>query len=437
MGNQNITKFPRYERYKDSGVIEIDQIPLSWKINRLGNILSSKTVKGGDDLPLLSITREKGVILRDLDNLDSNHNYIPDDLSNYKVIQMGEFGMNKMKAWQGSYGVSLHSGIVSPAYYIFEFRKYFDKSFFHYAIRSSFYIGLFYRASDGVRIGQWDLSQTRMKEIPFIYPSEIKEQTAIAQFIDHKTAQIDRAIAIKEEQIKLLNERKQIMIQEAVTKGLDPTVPMKDSGVEWIGEIPEHWEVRALKYVARINQNSLDEATNKNLEIEYVDIGSVSYAYGIEKTEKYLFANAPSRARRIAKKGDTIVSTVRTYLKSIDYIDSTKEKYIFSTGFAVISPKTSIHSEYLTSFVGSLSFTNQVDTASTGISYPAINSTRLSNLWVVVPSRTEQEEIVTSIKIESESFNRGILVYQNQIKVLKEYKTTLINEAVTGKIKVN
>ena len=164
-------KIERYVEYKDSGFTWIGEIPKYWKSERLASILDNTAARNRIDLPLLSITREKGVILRDLDNEEENHNFIPDDLSNYKVLRKGQFGMNKMKAWQGSYGISEHEGIVSPAYFIFQLRNDIDSRYFHLAIRSRLYVSFFGCASDGVRVGQWDLSRDRMTvvEVPNKY----------------------------------------------------------------------------------------------------------------------------------------------------------------------------------------------------------------------------------------------------------------------------
>ncbi|MCQ8213755.1 restriction endonuclease subunit S [Cetobacterium somerae] len=167
---------------KDSGDEWLGQIPIHWEISKLKQILSPISIKDKTHLPLLSITREKGIILRDIENMEENHNFIPDDLSGYKMIEKGQFGMNKMKAWQGSYGISEYTGIVSPAYYIFKLIKDINPEFFHLAIRSKIYVPFFGKASDGVRIGQWDLSKSRMKEIPFIIPP-LEEQERIISYI--------------------------------------------------------------------------------------------------------------------------------------------------------------------------------------------------------------------------------------------------------------
>ena len=425
----------KYEHYKNSGVDWLGEIPEHWELSRLGILLNPISTNNRADLSLLSITRERGVILRDLENEDANHNFIPDDLSNYKVLLKGQFGMNKMKAWQGSYGISDFDGIVSPAYFIFNLDKKMTPKYFHLAIRSKLYVSFFGSASDGVRIGQWDLSKERMKQVPFLIPS-LKEQTDIAEFLDDKTAKINQAIVIKQKQIELLKERRQILIHKAVTRGLDENVKLKDSGVEWIGEIPEHWEVKRLKDVCSINLNSLPENTSKTFEFKYVDIGSVSLENGINNIEEFTFKNAPSRARRIAKAGDTVISTVRTYLKAIDFIDEVKSNYIYSTGFAVLQPKKFMYPELLGNFVRSDAFTEQVTVNSKGMSYPAINSTDIGRLTVVHCGFEEQKEIVKYIETATSKIATAISLKEQEIEKLKEYKMSLIDGVVMGKVRV-
>ncbi|MEQ5149555.1 restriction endonuclease subunit S [Providencia stuartii] len=210
---------------KDSGVDWIGKIPAHWNLVKLGSCLSPVSVKNSPELPLLSITREQGVIERDVDDQESNHNFIPDDLSGYKKLEKGQFGMNKMKAWQGSYGVSKFTGIVSPAYFVFDFTKAINPEFFNWAIRSKLYVSFFGSASDGVRIGQWDLSKARMKVIPFVLPSE-EEQLLIAKHLDEKLEQVDVAIKIKLQQIERLREYRSSLINSAVTGKIKITPEM-------------------------------------------------------------------------------------------------------------------------------------------------------------------------------------------------------------------
>ena len=203
-------------KMKHSGVEWIGEIPEGYTITKLGLCLKPVSIKNQPELPLLSITRELGVIVRDTEDQEANHNFIPDDLSGYKVIKAGQFGMNKMKAWQGSYGVSKFDGIVSPAYYVFDLISDINPDFFHLAIRSKIYVPFFAAASDGVRIGQWDLNKSRMKEIPLVIPP-IEEQLKAIVFIENQSEKIERAIAKQELQIEKLKELKSTLIDSAVT----------------------------------------------------------------------------------------------------------------------------------------------------------------------------------------------------------------------------
>ncbi len=206
-------------KMKQSGVEWIGDIPDTWTIIPLRQLLSPVSVKNRPDLPLLSVVREKGVIVRDIENREENHNFIPDDLSGYKVVKNGQFVMNKMKAWQGSYGVSKYEGIVSPAYYIFDLN--FDNiDYFHYAIRSKVYVNFFAQSSDGIRVGQWDLSLQKMKEIPFIIPTK-EEQKEIVEYIPKVFKSIEKAIEDIEQEIKLVEEYKTALISNIVTGKLD------------------------------------------------------------------------------------------------------------------------------------------------------------------------------------------------------------------------
>ena len=204
---------------KPSGIHWLGDIPQHWEVRKLRQLLSRVTERNRPDLPLLSVVREKGVIERDTEDRDGNHNFIPEDLSNYKVVRCGQFAMNKMKAWQGSYGVSQFDGIVSPAYFVFDLREV-SGAFFHTAIRSKAYVPFFTQASDGVRVGQWDLAESRMKEISFFFPSAT-EQLAIVESVTGATTGISVAISRLEREIELLREYRTRLVADVVTGKLD------------------------------------------------------------------------------------------------------------------------------------------------------------------------------------------------------------------------
>ncbi|MDF2903180.1 MAG: restriction endonuclease subunit [Bacillus sp. (in: firmicutes)] len=204
---------------KYSGVDWLGNIPSHWSTIALRQLLSPISIKNKSELPLLSVFREQGVIIRDVDDKESNHNFIPDDLSGYKVVEKGQFAMNKMKAWQGSYGISPYTGIVSPAYYIFNVN--FDNlEYFHYAIRSKVYVNFFAQASDGIRVGQWDLSLQKMKGIPFIVPP-LEEQKEIIAYIPKAIKRFENGIEKFQREVELLIEYKTSLISSIVTGKVD------------------------------------------------------------------------------------------------------------------------------------------------------------------------------------------------------------------------
>ncbi len=204
---------------KDSGVKWLGDIPAHWNVTKLRQILHPVSEKNHPEFPLLSVVREQGVILRDVEDKEANHNFIPDDLSGYKVVRKGQFAMNKMKAWQGSYGVSDYTGIVSPAYFIFDI-AFENLEYFHYAIRSKVYVNFFAQASDGIRVGQWDLQMDKMKEIPFIVPPA-DEQIAIVKYIKKALPRYDAAIEKLTEEVAVLEEYKNKIIADTVTGKID------------------------------------------------------------------------------------------------------------------------------------------------------------------------------------------------------------------------
>jgi type I restriction enzyme S subunit len=415
----------KYEHYKNSGVEWLGEIPEHWEVSRLGTLLNPISTNNRTDLPLLSITREKGVILRDLDSEGENHNFIPDDLSNYKMIRKGQFGMNKMKAWQGSYGISDYDGIVSPAYFIFDLDSKIEPKYFHTSIRSKLYISFYGSASDGVRIGQWDLSKPRMKQIPFLIPPKL-EQTAIANFLDDKTTKIDQAIAIKQKQIELLKERRQILIHKAVTRGLNDKVKLKDSGVSWIGKIPEHWEVKRLKYVANLVS---DKMLSKGNPLNYIGMENIE-----SWTGNYIATNSETEGlANYFKQGDILFGKLRPYLAKV-YL--AKDEGICTTEFLVYRNNKEIFNWYLHLLMLSFEFINLVDSSTYGSKMPRANSDFIGNQLIPIPPKEEQTEIAEFIETATTKIATAISLKEQEIDKLKEYKMSLIDGVVTGKVKV-
>lgn len=206
---------------KDSGIPWLGKIPEHWTLRPLRTLMRRNEVRGFPKLTLLSVVREKGIIVRNTESKEENHNFIPDDLSKYKLVRKGQFVINKMKAWQGSYGISDYEGIVSPAYFVYSMdNSSLLPAFFHTAIRSMAYIPFFSRYSDGVRIGQWDLDEAEMKKITFYCPP-LPEQSAIVAYLDKKCAAIDELISRHGQIVEKLRELKASTIAHVVTGKVD------------------------------------------------------------------------------------------------------------------------------------------------------------------------------------------------------------------------
>lgn len=270
----------------------------------------------------------------------------------------------------------------------------------------------------------------------FVPLPSLPEQTAIVAFLDRETTRIDSLIEKKERQIELLREKRGALINHTVTKGLDPSAPMKESGVEWVDMVPKHWICKKIKYITTINSKSLGEDTSPDYELKYVDIGNVDLVEGIIRVEDYTFDEAPSRARRIVQNGDIIISTVRTYLKAITAIFEPEPNLIVSTGFAVVRPNTNLDSKFSYYTFTASYFVENVVANSNGVSYPAINASRIGDMKIPIPPLTEQKSIAIFLAHETHKINSLIKMIGTSIENLHEFRSALISAAVTGKIDV-
>ncbi|MGP8024769.1 MAG: restriction endonuclease subunit S [Methanobacterium sp.] len=422
--------YKKYPEYKDSELEWIGKIPIQWEIKRIADVYGYRNEKVSDkDFMPLSVTKQ-GIVSQ----LENAAKTIHGD--DRKRVEISDFVINSRSDRKGSCGVSKYKGSVSLICHVLESRnKNFYGQYSHFLFRSELFSQEFYKWGRGIVDDLWSTRWSEMKKIMIPLPP-YKEQEAIANFLFVYTKNIDGLIQKNIEYIDLLKEKRIGLISHVVNKGLNTDVDMKDSGVEWVGKIPNHWKVQKLKYTVKVNQNSLNEKTDPNLELNYLDISNVSRFGKILSTEAILFKNAPSRAKRIPKKNDVIISTVRTYLKAIAYLDKIPNNLIVSTGFAVLEAQKEINPRFLFYIVNSEPFISKVITESKGVAYPAINSTELMDLIIFYPKLEEQIEIANYLDNESLKIVSLIKKVQKQIELLKEYKISLISYTVTGKIDI-
>ena len=413
------------------------EVPEGWKARKLRNILKRTNERNRPDWPLLSVVRERGVILRDTENDEENHNFIPDDLTNYRVVRKGQFAMNKMKAWQGSYGISPMDGIVSPAYFVFDVRSV-DNGYFHRAIRSRAYIPFFQQASDGVRIGQWDLSPEQMREIPFLIPPA-DEQAAIVRFLDHADEQIQRYIAAKERLIALLDEERQALVHQAVTRGLDPGVRFKPSGLEWLGDVPEHWEVVPFKRRVGFQEGpGIMAADFRESGVPLLRISCLRGPVATLDGCNYLDPDVVhARWSHFAiKEGDYLLSASAS-TGAVSLATSKVANCVPYTGIIRLwsaSPRTVM--PYVRLFLSSRLFLDQVDSEKAGVAISHFGPTHLSRMVMTLPPEPEQQAIVEYIDRATEGIDIAITRALRQIDLMNEYRTRLIADVVTGQLDV-
>lgn len=216
-----------------------------------------------------------------------------------------------------------------------------------------------------------------------------------------------------------------------MTHDLQPYPAYRDSGVPWLGHVPKHWETRPLKRWVKMNAGVLPETTAPDLEFLYLDIGSVGTGVLSRPPQRLRFGGAPSRARRVVRSGDTIISTVRTYLKAVYFIEEQESLLVCSTGFAVLTPSLGTIPKFVSYLVRSEPFTNQLTAASVGIAYPAIAESCLGSFYVAIPGSTEQAAIVRFLDHADRRIRRLIRAKQKLIRLLEEEKQAILHRAVT------
>jgi len=447
-----------YDKYKDSGIEWLGEIPEHWEVKKLkhfGYIYPGLSGKKGDDfskhqfpggkkfIPFTTIsnqfqiTKSKFQYVR-VDERKFQHQVQKNDLlflmSSETIEDIGKSSVFLLE--ERPYLNSFCKGFRIELFNL-------NSIFSNYLLNSRTYRKYFELYGRGfTRI---NIKQEFISGIPFGVPP-LPEQQAIAAFLDHKCGKIDEAVRIKQQQIEKLKELRQITIHNAVTKGINPEAEMKDSGIDWIGEIPKHWEVKRLKYVFNLGKGLT--ITKENLQdsgIFCVSYGEIHSKYGFEVNpsqhvlkrvdESYLSKNTESLLRR----GDFVFADTSEDIDgsgNFTYLSS--EEQVFAGYHTVIARPTvnNIISRFLAYEFDSVNFRNQVRTRVKGVKVYSITQSILKDLSVWLPPDLEQQQIATYLDAQTSKIDKAIALKTEQIAKLNEYKQSLINDVVTGKIKV-
>ena len=334
-----------------------------------------------------------------------------------------------MKAWQGSYAVSEFNGIVSPAYYTCKLRGV-EKEFFSIAIRSKAYVPFFTQYSKGIRVGQWDLNPNALKTIPFFLPP-LAEQKKIVSYLEGKTSKIDAYVAEKEKEILLLQELKQKTIADAVTKGLNPDVKMKDSGISWIGEIPEHWF--QYRFATLFKEKSICNYVNEELLSVYLDRGVIKFS---EDNSRRTNPTSKDLSKyQLVDIGDFVLNNQQAWRGSVGV---SKYRGIISPAYFIFSMSPKIDRVFANYLLRSTSYVAYYFVCSKGIGSIQRNLDwgALKQKKIAVPRIGEQRAIVAYIEEKCQKIDTLMSELLAEIDNMKEYKQRLIADCVTGQVNV-
>ena len=397
--------------------------------------INERSIDGSGDL--LSVSQYTGVTKRSDGVEDGDQLTNAASLEGYKQVKRGDLVTNIMLAWNGSLGFSPFAGITSPAYSIYRLKENYSTQFFHYLLRTDRYKSEYKRNSTGVVESRLRLYTDDFFAMSSLVPP-IEEQTAIATFLDRKTALIDRAIAQKERLIELLRERQQILIQQAVTRGLDPNVELKDSGVEWLGEVPRHWEVIRLK-------NHIDLLTGFPFESKkYVEEG-VKLARGINVKEgKFNWDDLrcwpnidPYLEKFRLRTGDVLIAMDGSKVgKNFTIVKTEDLPVLLLQRVARLRTSTNLSSEFLYWNIANKSFLEYINTAKTDPMVPHISPANINDFTLALPPIEEQLYISSHINHASDKMKNTVRLQKRQITKLREFRATLVDAAVTGKVRV-
>ncbi len=432
MERENII-LKRYDAYKDSGVEWLGEIPSHWGVlPGLSFIYENKDRnKGMIRNTVLSLSygniRVKGE--------DELTGLVPESFETYQFVNKGDLIFrptdlqNDMVSLRSS--ISEFDGIITNAYLNLRFTSKANPKYFHYFFRAIDNNKIIYGLGSGLR---QNISYLDFRRFNFPFPP-FPEQTAIASFLDRKTALIDQAITIKQQQIELLKERRQILIHKAVTRGLNPTIKMKDSGVEWIGEIPEGWEVKRLKNATKIFRGKFTHRPRNDERLydgkyPFFQTGDVARAGKYLSDYKQTLNDFGLRVSTLFPKG-TIVITIAANIGDISILDIDA---CFPDSIVGFEPMDFIERDFLYSSL--LIMKEQFMSSTIKNTQMNLNVDRLGTNSIVIPSINEQNQILEYIETVTTKIATAISLKEKEIEGLKEYKATLINGAVTGKVKV-
>ena len=426
-----------YPAYKDTGIEWLGQIPAHWEVHTFRQI--ARAVKGSQPQKLYleheaPPEAKPYLTMEYLRAPQGNAKFYCVPVDGDVVANAGDILLLWDGANAGEFFVA-KEGVVSSTAALLQVAHCHTRYLYFVLKQCEPLLRAF---STGMGIPHVDGRTLRQMPIPL---PPLAEQAAIVRYLDFVDGRIRRYTHAQQRVIDRLTEYKQAVIHQAVTGKIDvrtgaPYPAYKDTGIEWLGQVPKHWELKPLKHWVRMNARTLPETTPADYEFRYIDIGTVGTGYLLKEPQVMRFGEAPSRARRVVQAGDTIISTVRTYLKAVYYVDGDPDALVCSTGFAVLTPRQGTHPKFVSYLVQSDSFANCVSAESVGTAYPAITEGQLGRFYVAIPPLAEQAAIVQYLDEQTARLDAVIAAVQRRLALVGEYRARLIADVVTGKLDV-
>lgn len=439
--------FPEYPECKHSGFEWLGKIPSHWRPDKFRYVFVESGEKIDKEVvgEMLSVSGYRGIEVKTYD--DENKRRTNDELQGYRIVRPGQLVVNTMWLNYAGLGVSDHKGHVSPAYRSYWIAIDVDLRFIHHLMRSSIYVQGYTQLLTGIRPNSLQMSRDDLMAFPVLLAPKA-EQTQIARFVDHETAKIDALIQEQERLIELLQEKRQAVISHAVTKGLNPDVPMKDSGVESIGKVPTHWTVLSYRRFLGIMQGL---AFSSNDYVEQSDTVSVrmgnikkSGIVDLEHNVKYLPDIFADKFRKyLLKEGDLIIA-MTDMSPSLDFLAIPAEfengdpgcQYLLNQRVGKLHLSDRVDKGFVKFCLLSMPLRHQLKEKGLGTVQANMSNEDLFQCFVALPPLSEQRQISDSISRRLGSFDNLLDSTQSLIQLLSERRSALISAAVTGKIDV-
>ena len=429
-------RFAPYNNYKPSGVEWLGDVPAHWDVQRLKHLLRERDTRSADGSEeLLSVSQYTGVTQRKRVDGGDAPDTRAESLIGYKCVEHHDLVVNIMLAWNGSMGVSQFRGIASPAYCVYQFLAGVNPWYFHYLLRSPIYKAYIKTASTGVVESRLRLYTDDLYGLYALVPP-LTEQTAIVRYLDQADKCIRRYVSSRERLIELLEEYRQAVIHHAVTRGLDPDVRLKPSSVEWLGDMPAHWEAKRLKTIGRIRYGLGQPPRELADGLPLIRATNVDHGRIIDKNLLFIDpSDVPSGRDAILREKEIIVVRSGAYTGDSAIVPKAYDGAI--TGYDMVVSVTGAQPEFVAmALLCKYVRDDQLIVASTRSAQPHLNAEELGTAILLVPPLSEQAAIVCYLDKATADIDAAIDRARREIELLGEYRTRLIADVVTGKVDV-